>query len=288
MFASALELKEVLAGLDYLVDKKTATVVFLALKLNKPLLIEGPSGVGKTELANVLALATSRQLIRLQCYEGLDEAKALYEWDYQKQLLRLHVEKNSGKDWGEVKQDIFTVEFILQRPLLKALMSPDPVVLLIDEVDKSDEEFESFLLEILSDYQVTIPEIGTIRASSIPLVVLTSNNTRQLSDALKRRCIHLYLDYPDAARELAIVRLKVPSLKQDLARQVVNFVQNLRREKLKKAPSIAETIDWARALLALKVDDLTEEVMDETINVLLKYQADIEKLGDKKISAYMP
>jgi len=288
VFASALELKEVLAGLDYLVDKKTATVVFLALKLNKPLLIEGPSGVGKTELANVLALATSRQLIRLQCYEGLDEAKALYEWDYQKQLLRLHVEKNSGKDWGEVKQDIFTVEFILQRPLLKALMSPDPVVLLIDEVDKSDEEFESFLLEILSDYQVTIPEIGTIRASSIPLVVLTSNNTRQLSDALKRRCIHLYLDYPDAARELAIVRLKVPSLKQDLARQVVNFVQNLRREKLKKAPSIAETIDWARALLALKVDDLTEEVMDETINVLLKYQADIEKLGDKKISAYMP
>lgn len=279
MFKSAPEVMDKLADQDYLVDKKTATVIFLALQLNKPLLIEGPAGVGKTELAKVLAETTSRPLIRLQCYEGLDEAKALYEWDYQKQLLRLHVEKQGRKDWHEVKQDIFTTEFLLQRPLLQALMSKEPVVLLIDEVDKSDEEFESFLLEILSDYQVTVPEIGTIHASYIPIVVLTSNNTRQMSDALKRRCIHLYLDYPDADRELKIIRLKVPSIKQDLARQVINFVQDLRKQRLKKAPSIAETLDWAKALLALDVDRLTEDVVGDTINLLLKYQSDIEKLA---------
>lgn len=284
MFKSAPEVMKKLAAQDYLVDKKVATVIFLALQLNKPLLIEGPSGVGKTELAKVLAGAMSRPLIRLQCYEGLDETKALYEWNYQKQLLRLQIEKNNLKNWQDAKQDIFSKEFLLQRPLLKALMSQEPVVLLIDEVDKSDEEFESFLLEILSDYQVTVPEIGTVRASFIPVVVLTSNNTRQLSDALKRRCIHLYLDYPDAARELEIVRLKVPSISQDLARQIVNFVQNLRKQKFKKAPSIAETIEWARALMALDADSLNEELLEDTINVLLKYQTDIDKLGDKKLT----
>lgn len=284
MFKSAPEVMKKLAEQDYLVDKKVATVIYLALQLDKPILIEGPSGVGKTELAKVLAAAMSRPLIRLQCYEGLDETKALYEWNYQKQLLRLQVEKNNLKDWQDAKQDIFSIEFLLQRPLLQALMAQEPVVLLIDEIDKSDEEFESFLLEILSDYQVTVPEIGTVSASCIPVVVLTSNNTRQLSDALKRRCIHLYLDYPDAARELEIVRLRVPSISQDLAAQVVNFVQKLRTQKFKKAPSIAETIDWARALMALNVDGLTEDILADTISVLLKYQTDIDKLGDKKLT----
>ncbi len=287
MFTSVEELQQKLAEHNYLTDRNVATVVYLALKLQKPLLIEGPAGVGKTELAKVLAAATQSRLIRLQCYEGLDEAKALYEWNYQKQLLCLQVKQNQSKSWEEAKEDIFTPEFLLRRPLLLALESREPVVLLIDEVDKSDEEFESFLLEILSDYQITIPELGTIKATQIPVAVLTSNNFRDFGDALKRRCIHLYLDYPSFERELEIVRLKVPGIQNALAQQLVRFIQVIRKQDLKKPPSIAETIDWARALLTLGVQQIDEEIVQSTLSLILKYQTDIEKLLPK-VSSLLP
>lgn len=287
MFTSVEELQQKLAEHNYLTDRNVAMVVYLALKLQKPLLIEGPAGVGKTELAKVLAAATQSRLIRLQCYEGLDEAKALYEWNYQKQLLCLQVKQNQSKSWEEAKEDIFTPEFLLRRPLLLALESREPVVLLIDEVDKSDEEFESFLLEILSDYQITIPEVGTIKATQIPVAVLTSNNFRDFGDALKRRCIHLYLDYPSFERELEIVRLKVPGIQNALAQQVVRFIQVIRKQDLKKPPSIAETIDWARALLTLGVQQIDEEIVQSTLSLILKYQTDIEKLLPK-VSSLLP
>lgn len=278
MFHSVEELQKRLSECNYLTDRNVATVVYLAVRLQKPLLVEGPAGVGKTELAKALAQATNSRLIRLQCYEGLDEAKALYEWNYQKQLLCLHVKQNQSKSWCEAKDDIFTPEFLLRRPLLDALDSREPVVLLIDEVDKSDEEFESFLLEILSDYQITIPELGTIEAKSIPVAVLTSNNFRDFGDALKRRCIHLYLDYPTFERELEIVNLKVPEINQALARQAVLFIQTIRKQNLKKAPSIAETIDWAKALLTLGVHQIDTEIVQSTLSILIKYQSDIENV----------
>jgi len=278
MFQSREELEKKLAEHNYLIDRNVATVVFLAVKLQKPLLVEGPAGVGKTELAKALAAATNSRLIRLQCYEGLDEAKALYEWNYQKQLLCLYLMQNQSKSWHEAKDDIFTREFLLRRPLLDALESPEPVVLLIDEVDKSDEEFESFLLEILSDYQITIPELGTIKAKNVPLTVLTSNNFRDFGDALKRRCVHLYLDYPTFERELEIIRLKVPGIDQLLAQQLVSFVQVLRKQNIKKPPSIAETIDWARSLLTLSVPRIDADIVQNTLSILLKYQSDIDKI----------
>jgi len=278
MFQSREELEKKLAEHNYLIDRNVATVVFLAVKLQKPLLVEGPAGVGKTELAKALAAATNSRLIRLQCYEGLDETKALYEWNYQKQLLCLYLMQNQSKSWHEAKDDIFTREFLLRRPLLDALESPEPVVLLIDEVDKSDEEFESFLLEILSDYQITIPELGTIKAKNVPLTVLTSNNFRDFGDALKRRCVHLYLDYPTFERELEIIKLKVPGIDQVLAQQLVSFVQVLRKQNIKKPPSIAETIDWARSLLTLSVPRIDADIVQSTLSILLKYQSDIDKI----------
>ena len=278
MFQSREELEKKLAEHHYLIDRNVATVVYLAVKLQKPLLVEGPAGVGKTELAKALAAATGSRLIRLQCYEGLDEAKALYEWNYQKQLLCLQLKQNQNKSWHEAKDDIFTREFLLRRPILDALESTEPVVLLIDEVDKSDEEFESFLLEILSDYQITIPELGTIKAKSVPLTVLTSNNFRDFGDALKRRCVHLYLDYPTFERELEIIKLKVPGIKQLLSRQLVSFVQLLRKQNIKKPPSIAETIDWARSLLTLSVSRIDADIVQSTLSILLKYQSDIDQI----------
>ncbi len=287
MFSSINELQQQLSQCQYLTDRPVATIIYLALKLQKPLLVEGPAGVGKTELAKVIALATGSRLIRLQCYEGLDEAKALYEWNYQKQLLRLHIDQVQNRAWAEAKQDIFSSEFLLQRPLLEALQAEERIVLLIDEVDKSDEEFESFLLEILSDYQVTIPELGTVKANRIPIVILTSNSFREFGDALKRRCIHLYLDYPGFERELQIIRLKVPGIGQALGQQVVSFVQAIRKQKLKKAPSISETIDWARALLSMGNECIDEETAQNTLSILLKYQSDITKISPK-VSSYIP
>lgn len=287
MFSSIDEVQRKLSEYQYLTDRTVATIIYLALKLQKPLLVEGPAGVGKTELAKVIALATNSRLIRLQCYEGLDEAKALYEWNYQKQLLRLQIEQAQNKSWTEARQDIFAPEFLLTRPLLEAMLAEENIVLLIDEVDKSDEEFESFLLEILSDYQVTIPELGTIKANRIPIVILTSNSFREFGDALKRRCIHLYLDYPSFERELEIIYLKVPGIQQALGQQIVRFVQTIRKQKLKKAPSIAETIDWAKALLNMGVSFIDEEIIQNTLSILLKYQTDIQKISPK-VSSFIP
>jgi MoxR-like ATPase len=282
----------------YLLTDTAATVLFLALKLDKPVLVEGPAGVGKTDLARVMALGLNRRLIRLQCYEGLDETKALYEWQYGKQLLytqilRDRISEKLVRDESPAKaldrvfdfEDIFFSErFILPRPLLAAITSDQPVVLLVDEVDKSDAEFEAFLLEVLSGYSVSIPEIGTLAAKSIPIVILTSNNSREMSDALKRRCIHLYLDFPGPEIELQILRLKQPGLGPDLARQVVGVVDRLRKMPLKKLPSISETLDWAAALVSLSVDLLTPEVFNQTLGVLLKYENDLnqaKKLDDE-------
>lgn len=282
MFNSVEEVREKLLAQRYLIDAKIATVVYLAYKLQKPLLIEGPAGVGKTELAKVLAKALETDLIRLQCYEGLDENKALFEWNYQKQLLRIQATCGStGQNWDVAKQDIFTEEFYLARPLLKALKADKQVVLLVDELDKSDEEFESFLLEALSDYQVSIPELGTVQAKSIPMVVLTSNNYREFSDALKRRCLHLYMPYPTYERELEIVMLKVDGIQEKFAGRIVSFVQNLRRLVLKKIPSISETLDWAQTLLLLGKDNLDVETVQQTLSVILKYQQDILKVEEK-------
>ncbi len=281
MFSSIEAVKGALAEQDYIIDDKLATSVFLAGQLNKPLLVEGPAGVGKTELAKAVSKALNTELIRLQCYEGLDESKALFEWNYQKQLLRIQANHLSDKSWEDTKKNIFSEEFYLARPLLKALVAPQTVVLLIDELDKSDEEFESFLLEALSDFQVSIPELGTVKATSIPFVVLTSNNYRDFSDALKRRCIHVYIDYPSYDRELAIVKMKLPYVTEQLANQIVKFVQGIRKLNIKKAPSISETLDWARTMVLMGVDHLEPGVVDNTINLLLKYQQDIDKIEDR-------
>jgi len=291
MFASIEDAIERFARLQYIASRTIGTVVYLANHLKKPVLVEGPAGVGKTELAKVLAQALGHDLIRLQCYEGLDEAKALYEWEYAKQLLYTQILKDKiGEVLGGARSlreavdkiasedDVFfSRRFILPRPLLRAITSEAPCVLLIDEVDKSDTEFEAFLLEVLSDFQVSVPELGTIRARHLPTVVLTSNNAREMSDALKRRCLHLFIDFPDRAQELEIVKLKVPGVTERLAAEVVNVVHRVRKLDLKKAPSISETLDWAKALTLLNVKTLDEPLVAETLSVILKYEGDIRK-----------
>ncbi len=274
-----------LRKVDYLVDSAVAGAVFLADRLQKPLLVEGPAGTGKTQLAKSVAEITGARLIRLQCYEGLDEAKALYEWNYKKQLLRIQTERGDDNDWDEVSGDIFSDEFLLARPLLEAIRADDPVVLLIDEVDRVEVETEALLLEILSDYQVSIPELGTITAKQVPLVFLTSNNTRELSEALKRRCLYLHIDYPDMDREKEIVLTKVPDITENLADQIARVVRSIRNIELKKSPSVSETIDWARTLMLLGVSQIDEQVAIGTINVLLKYQSDIRKASKELSSA---
>ncbi len=260
----------------YLSDHATAQVVFLAARLDKPILAEGPAGVGKTALALAVAAATGRRLIRLQCYEGLDEAKALYEWNYHKQLLRIQTDE--GRRWDEMEGDIFTEDFLLARPLLEAIRSPEPVVLLVDEVDRVEVETEALLLEVLDAFQVTIPELGTVRAATKPLVVLTSNNTRELSEALKRRCLFLHIDYPTVERERQILLERVNGLSEHLAGRIAEVVHSIRRVPVRKAPSVSESIDWARTLLALQADDVGAEVTAGTLNVLLKYQSDIDRV----------
>ena len=282
-FASPRAVSEALTSVDYLPNDRIAQVVFLAARLDKPILVEGPAGVRKTELAKALAKVTGRELIRLQCYEGLDEAKALYEWNYKKQLLRIQADVDH--DWEDIEQDIFSEDFLLTRPLLAAIRSADPVVLLIDEVDRVEVETEALLLEILSDFQVSIPELGTIEASTQPLVVLTSNNTRELSEALKRRCLFLHIDYPDPAREQQILNARVPGLSEHLAAQVANVARSIRNLDLKKAPSVSETIDWARTLLALSIEEVDGAVLGDTLHVLLKYQSDIEKAAKELASS---
>jgi MoxR-like ATPase len=273
---------DALASVDYLPDARIAQVVFLANRLSKPILVEGPAGVGKTELAKALAQVTGRDLIRLQCYEGLDESKALYEWNYKKQLLRIQADVDH--DWDDIEQDIFSEDFLLTRPLLEAIRAKDQVVLLVDEVDRVEVETEALLLEILSDFQVSIPELGTITASTQPLVILTSNNTRELSEALKRRCLFLHIDYPDPVREQEILGARVPGLSDHLAEQIARIARSIRNLDLKKSPSVSETIDWARTLLALSVEDIDESVLGDTLHVLLKYQADIEKATKEMVS----
>ena len=266
-----------LKGADYLADEGIAGVVYLADRLGKPIIVEGPAGTGKTQLAKSVAEITGARLIRLQCYEGLDESKALYEWNYKKQLLRIQAERNSDSTWEELETDIFSDEFLLTRPLLEAIRAEDPVVLLIDEVDRVEVETEALLLEILSDYQVSIPELGTVEAKQIPLVFLTSNNTRELSEALKRRCLFLHIDYPDMEREKEIVLTKVPDITEALADQVARIVRSLRQLELKKAPSVSETLDWARTLVLLGVESVNEADAVGNLNILLKYQSDIAK-----------
>lgn len=268
----------------YITTEAVETVLFLALHLEKPLLIEGPAGAGKTEIGKVLAETLHAELIRLQCYEGLDEAKALYEWNYQKQLLRIQSDSNQGLDWSEVSQHVFSRDYLLERPLLRAVTSPRRVVLLIDEIDKADEEFEAFLLELLSDFQVTVPELGTLRAEQRPVVVLTSNRTRELSEALKRRCLYLWLDFPGVEKEREIVGLKVPDLEPRLQNQVARFVNELRKLDLHKAPSIAETLDWARALRALQIKELSPASVRQTLNLILKHEEDLRKAEGKSAS----
>jgi MoxR-like ATPase len=300
MFQSVDEVISGLGTQKYLCDKHVATVVYLGTSLHKPLLVEGPAGVGKTELAKVLADFLGMELIRLQCYEGLDEAKALYEWEYAKQLLYTQILKDKI---GEIlkgaqtlqeavdhvaNQDgvFFSDRFLLPRPLLRALLSEKPVVLLIDEIDKSDAEFEAFLLEVLSDFQITVPEIGTLKAKHIPLVVLTSNNSREMSDALKRRCLHLYLDFPGPEREKEIIQLKVPGVGDKLAEEVVRLLHRLRKLDLKKTPSISETLDWVRALTLLNIKELDNELVQETLSTLMKYEADIRK-AHQELKAFL-
>jgi MoxR-like ATPase len=263
----------------YLSDESIATVVYLADRLEKPVLVEGPAGTGKTELAKSVARSIGAQLIRLQCYEGLDEAKALYEWNYKKQLLRIQAEQGRELSWEDVETNIFTEEFLLERPLLSAIRADVPTVLLIDEIDKVDFEFEGLLLELLSDFQVSIPEMGTLQAKQIPFVFLTSNNSRELSEALKRRCLYLYLDYPSVEREKQIVLSRVPEVPETLAEQIVRIVRSIRALELKKAPSIAETLDWARTLLHLGITELNSTTAQATMGVLLKFQTDIEKVA---------
>jgi MoxR-like ATPase len=291
MFESVEAVKERLEQQDYIASEEISTVVYLAEKLGKPLLAEGPAGVGKTELSKAWAAATGRELVRLQCYEGLDESKALYEWEYAKQMLYTQLLRDKladvlsdAKSLSEAadrlagEEDIFfSKRFLLERPLLKAINNDKPTVLLIDEIDRADAEFEAFLLEILSDFQVSIPEIGTIKAKQHPMVLLTSNNTRELSEALKRRCLYIYIDYPTASEELRIVQIKVPDLGPELASQAVEAVQSLRKMDLKKFPSVSETLDWARALVTLNAESLDRQTLETTLTVLLKYETDIAR-----------
>ncbi len=276
-FESAAEAEKRLADAGYLADPATATTTYLAGALEKPLLVEGPAGVGKTELAKAIARATGSELIRLQCYEGLDEARALYEWNYKKQLLRIQASQGDDQTWSETHDDIFTEEFLLTRPLLSAIRREGSTVLLIDEVDKTDVEVEGLLLEVLSDFQVTIPELGTISAIRRPLVILTSNATRELSEAVRRRCLYLHIDYPDADREHAILVGQVPGIEDNLAREIVDVVTRLRALELRKAPSIAESVDWARTLVALGTGTLDPAVIDSTLGVVLKHSSDIDR-----------
>jgi MoxR-like ATPase len=276
-FSSPSDAATRLAACGYLSDPATATTAYLAGALEKPLLVEGPAGVGKTELAKAVARATGADLVRLQCYEGLDEARALYEWNYKKQLLRIQASQGDDQSWSETHDDIFTDEFLLTRPLLTAIRREQATVLLIDEVDKTDVEVEGLLLEVLSDFQVTIPELGTVSAVRRPFVVLTSNATRELSEAVKRRCLYLHLDYPDAERELEIVTSQVPGLADKVAGQLVATVGRLRELELKKAPSIAESVDWARTLIALEIGDLDEKAISDTLGVILKHSSDQDR-----------
>jgi MoxR-like ATPase len=284
-YASVPETIDRLRTVDYLADTNIAGVVYLADRLEKPVLVEGPAGVGKTELAKALARSTDARLIRLQCYEGLDEAKALYEWNYKKQLLRIQVDREHENSWTDVESDIFSEPFLLTRPLLEAIRATEPVVLLIDEVDRVEIETEALLLEVLSDFQVSIPELGTIVGTQRPLVILTSNNTRELSEALKRRCLYLHIDYPDLEREKDIVRVRVPEIDDELADQVARVVRSIRELELKKAPSISETIDWARTLLFLGASEISPEIIGDTLHVLLKYQSDIAKARKELVPA---
>ena len=276
-FESVAAVRESLRKVDYLSDEGIAGIVYLADRLGKPILVEGPAGTGKTQLAKSVAEMSGARLIRLQCYEGLDESKALFEWNYKKQLLRIQAERGDGKTWENIEEDIFSEDFLLTRPLLEAISADDPVVLLIDEVDRVEVETEALLLEILSDYQVSIPELGTIEAKQIPLVFLTSNNTRELSEALKRRCLFLHIDYPELEREKEIVLTKVPDITESLADQVARIVRSIRQLELKKSPSVSETLDWARTLLLLGIESVDVETAKSTINILLKYQSDIAK-----------
>lgn len=279
-FESVQQVRDALRDAQYLADDGIAGIAYLADRLQKPILVEGPAGTGKTQLAKSIAEITGARLIRLQCYEGLDEAKALYEWNYKKQLLRIQTERGgdeTSEDWTDIKDDIFSDEFLLTRPLLEAITADDPVVLLIDEVDRVEVETEALLLEILSDYQVSIPELGTITAKQIPLVFLTSNNTRELSEALKRRCLYLHVDYPDLEREKAIVLAKTPGITENLADQIARIVRSIRHLDLKKAPSVSETLDWARTLMLLNIETIDEKTAKETLSILLKYQTDIAK-----------
>lgn len=290
-YTSADNLKSALQAQNYIANDEIATILYLSQQLGKPLLAEGPAGVGKTELAKAIASASGRELIRLQCYEGLDETKALYEWEYAKQLLYTQLLREKLQDTladsgslseaadrlAQEEDVFFSTRFLLQRPLLKAILSDEPVVLLIDEIDRADAEFEAFLLEILSDFQISIPELGTIKANHIPTVVLTSNNTRELSEALKRRCLYLFIDYPTLEQELAVVKLKTPDLAPRLATQAVEVVQRLRGMDLRKSPSISETLDWAKALVKLNAQEIDAKILDSTLSVLLKHETDLTK-----------
>ena len=280
-FEDVQSVRAALRDANYLADDGIAGVAYLADRLGKPVLVEGPAGTGKTQLAKSIAEITGSRLIRLQCYEGLDESKALYEWNYKKQLLRIQADRNAdgtvSEEWTELRDDIFSDEFLLTRPLMEAITADDPVVLLIDEVDRVEVETEALLLEVLSDYQISIPELGTIVAKQIPLVFLTSNNTRELSEALKRRCLYLHVDYPELDREREIVLAKTPGITEALADQVARIVRSIRQLDLKKAPSVSETLDWARTLLLLNIETIDEQTAKDTLNILLKYQTDIAK-----------
>jgi MoxR-like ATPase len=280
-FSSVDEVLKRLREVDYIGDTPVATAVYLADRLGKPLLLEGPAGVGKTELAKSVAAATGLELVRLQCYEGLDEARALYEWDYRKQLLRIQADEGREHHWEEIQESIFDEPFLLERPLLKAIRSVEPVVLLVDEIDRTEFEFEAFLLELLSDFQVTIPELGTMVARTHPMVFLTSNATRELSEALKRRALYLHLDYPDSDRERDIILTRVPELTEALAEQLVRLIRSIRQLELKKQPSISESIDWARTLVELGVETLDAETTQATLNVVLKYRQDLERVAQQ-------
>src|SRR5687768_10582423 len=277
---SVTDVADGLRAVGYLPSESASLVSYLATKLGKPVLVEGPAGVGKTQLAKSLAQYLGRELVRLQCYEGLDEAKALYEWNYRKQLLRIQAEA-TGTGWEDVQEDIFGEEFLLERPLMTAIASPEPVVLLIDEIDKTDQEFEAMLLEVLSDFQISIPELGRVEAKTHPVVLLTSNNTRELTEALKRRCLYLWLDYPDVEHELEVVRLHAPELDERVARKLVEVIAMVRDLDLKKPPSIAESIDWARALLLLGATDIDADTFRDTLSIIVKHRTDLDVVAER-------